>query len=145
MNSKLLRKNVRRAGFSLAELMVVIVILGLLATLVLPNLISKLFVAQSGVAMTNITTIYSALEEYAILNGGKWPETMDVLIEKDSTGNSILKQDSIPKDPWGNEFMYEPPSGGVEARVFTYGADGEPGGEGENADIDNIMIRNGEV
>ena len=128
----------RRAGFSLAELMVVIVIIGLLVTLVLPNVIQKLAVAQEGKAKADITSLDAALSEYAIRNGNRYPDSLDVLVTPDENGYTYLKQRKLPLDPWKNEYVYEPPSPGEpRARVVSYGKDGVPGGEGDSRDIDN--------
>jgi general secretion pathway protein G len=139
------RKN-RRSGFSLAELMVVIVIIGLLATLVVPNVMKKLFVANATKAKADITAIEGAVEQYAVENAGRYPDSLDVLVTPDENGFTFLKGEVIPKDPWGFEYGYEPPSSGSQKyRVYSYGKDGAPGGEGDSADIDNIKIRNGEI
>jgi general secretion pathway protein G len=133
-----------RQGFSLAELMVVIVILGLLATLVVTNAGKFLGSGQKATIKANIATIEGALDSYMIEHGGQWPDTLDVLVQKDESGNSYIKGSRVPVDPWKNEYLYEPPSGGQEARIYTLGKDGQPGGEGDARDVDNIMIRNGE-
>ena len=134
-----------RAGFTLAELMVVIVIIGLLATLVVPNVVSKLGKANVTKARADITSISGAIESYAIENGGRFPESLEALVTPDENGNSYLNADIVPKDPWGNPYMFEPPpSGSQKFRVFSYGKDGSPGGEGDDRDLDNILIRNGE-
>jgi general secretion pathway protein G len=141
MNTALLRRRqARRAlrGFSLAELMVVIVILGLLATLVATNVIPILFQASSTIAKSDISTISSAIENYMINNGGRAPDSLDVLTTPDENNQTYLK--AIPPDPWKNEYVYEPPVGNRGFRVISYGKDGAPGGEGEDADIDNISI-----
>lgn len=135
----------RRGGFSLAELMVVIVIIGLLATLVVPKVVSRLFKAQRETAKINIQTIASAVTEYQIDNNGVTPDSLQALVDKDENGNSYLDMDRIPVDPWDREYGYEPAQGGLEFRVFTYGKDGEPGGDGDDRDLDNIMIKNGEA
>lgn len=139
------RPAARRRGFSLAELMVVIVILGLLATLVVPNVVAKLKGAQRGKARTDIMAIANALEEYAILNGSRYPDSLEMLVTPDENGNTYLQQRQVPKDPWGNEYEYEPPyAGEPRPRVYTLGRDNAVGGEGEDADLDNFMIRDGE-
>lgn len=131
-----------RAGFSLAELMVVIVILGLLAVVVVPNAVRYLFKANAAVVKTDISTICSAIDTYMIENGGKAPESLDILVQPDENGIAYLKDySSTPQDPWKNPYEYEPPSGNRPYRVFSYGADGQPGGEGDDADIDNFTIR----
>lgn len=134
-----------RRGFSLAELMVVIVILGLLATLVVPSVVDKLKGAQRGKARTDIMAIANALEEYAILNAGRYPDSLEVLITPDANGHTYLKQRQLPRDPWGHEYLYEPPYGGEQRpRVYTLGRDNAVGGEGEDADLDNFMILDGQ-
>ena len=131
----------RRAGFSLAELMVVIVILGLLATVVVPKVVSYLGAAQSTLAKTDLVTISDAITTFRIRNANRLPDTLDQLIEKDSDGNRYLDMDELV-DPWGNEYVYEPDfDGSGEFRVISYGKDGQPGGEGENTDIDNRMAK----
>lgn len=133
-----------RRGFSLAELMVVIVILGLLATLVVTNAGKFLGSGQKATIKANITTIEGALDSYMIEHGGQWPDTLEVLIQKDDSGNSYIKGSRVPVDPWKNEYLYEPPSGDQQARIYTLGKDGQPGGEGDDRDVDNLMIRDGE-
>ncbi len=135
-----------RAGFTLAEMMVVIVILGLLATLVVPNVLQRLATAFTGKVKADIVAIESALEEYAINNSGRYPESLEALVTPDVNGHTYLKQTSLPKDPWKNEYVYERPGPGQPyARIATLGKDMQPGGEGEDRDIDNLMIRNGEL
>jgi len=133
-----------RRGFTLAEMMVVIVIIGLLATLVVPNVLQKFSFASRKKAEVDITSIESALKEYAIANGGKFPESLEVLVMPDVNGHTFLEGTHVPKDPWGNEYMYEPPGPGQPLPlVKSYGKDGQPGGEGDDADMDNISIREG--
>ncbi|HED65508.1 MAG TPA: type II secretion system protein GspG [Planctomycetes bacterium] len=137
-------RSARRSAFTLAELMVVIVIIGLLATLVVPNVVAKLAAASSKKAVADITTISGAIEEYTINNNGRYPDSLDVLIQEDERGYKILNRDTLPKDPWGNEYYYEPPVGGGQNFIVgSYGKDGIPGGEGDNADITNVTIREG--
>lgn len=127
-----------RAGFSLAELMVVIVIIGLLSALVVPNLIAKFGFAQGSAAKVDVQTIATALDEFAMRNGGQYPDSLEMLVTPDENGYTFLKARSLPKDPWGNEYQYEPPfSGEPRARVFSFGKDGAPGGSGDDKDIDN--------
>ena len=135
-----------RAGFSLAELMVVIVIIGLLATLVVPNVIRKLFVANRAVAKTDIITIETACTDYAVANQGRWPDSLNELVQKDDQGFSFLDLDNVPIDPWKNEFLYEPPgSGQTKGTITCLGSDGAVGGEGDAQDFNNHMIRNKEI
>jgi general secretion pathway protein G len=134
-----------RAGFSLAELMVVIVIIGLLATLVVPNVVAKLGKANRTKAKADIVALDKAVEDYVIDNNGRYPDSLEQLVQENEHGESYLKQTSVPKDPWGQTYLYEPPSSGSRKfRVISYGSDGVPGGEGDDADIDNLSIQNGE-
>ncbi|MEW6072346.1 MAG: type II secretion system major pseudopilin GspG [Planctomycetota bacterium] len=135
----------RRTGFSLAELMVVLVIIGLLATVVVRNVLPNIFIAKGTKARADIVTLSEAVEQWAMLNSGTFPDSLEVLVQPDEDGQKLIKGDRIPKDPWGNEYGYEQPTrGNTEPRVFSYGADGQPGGEGNDADIDNFTIRNEE-
>ncbi len=143
-----IRRKIRagRAGFSLAELMVVIVIIGLLATIVLPNVLGRLFTGQTGKAKADIMSIEQALNSFAVENGGRFPDSLEALVTPDENGNSYLDRETVPKDPWGNEYIYEPPGPGqAKPIVRTYGADGAPGGEDKDRDFDNVMIKNGDV
>lgn len=118
--------------------MVVIVIIGLLAGLVLPSVIQKLAFAQVNVAQTDITTIDQALSEFAIRNGNRYPDTLDVLVMPDDNGYRYLNRSKLPLDPWKGDYVYEAPRPGEpRPRVISYGKDGAPGGEGDDADLDN--------
>ena len=130
-----------RRGFSLAELMVVIVILGLLMTIVVPNVMKRLKTAQAQTAKSDMVGIMSALDDYAINNGGSYPDSMEELIMEDENGESYLGHSELPQDPWGHEYQYEPEPGNRKYRLYTLGADGAQGGEGENADIDNEDVK----
>jgi general secretion pathway protein G len=141
-----LERHSRRAGFTLAEMMVVIVILGLLATLVVPNVLGNLARAQRAKATADISAISSALDQYAINNAGKYPESLDALVAPDVYGHSFLNRSTVPLDPWKNPYGYEPPvPGRPRPRVFSMGKDGQPGGDGDNQDIDSEWVRDGGV
>ncbi|MFT7486694.1 MAG: general secretion pathway protein G [Candidatus Paceibacteria bacterium] len=134
-----------KGGFSLAELMVVIVILGLLATLVVPAVFDRLKQAFAGKAKSDIMAIDSAIGDFLVSNGGRFPDSLQDLVDTDENGYRYLKQMSVPMDPWGTEYQYEPPvAGQTTARVFTLGKDGVPGGEGDNEDMSNIKFLGGE-
>ena len=136
----------RTSGFSLAELMVVIVIIGLLATIVVPNVVGRLFQGQIGKAKADMVSIENALQQFAIENSGRYPDSMEALITPDANGNAFLDRETVPKDPWGNEYVYEPPGPGQNKPIVrTLGADGVPGGDGKDMDFDTQMIKNGDV
>lgn len=128
----------KRAGFSLAELMVVIVIIGLLSALVVPNILAKHFKAQVATAAADVNTLSSALDEFAINNANQYPDSLDVLVMPDVNGMTYLKRRKLPLDPWLNPYVYEPPfPGEPRPRVISYGKDAAPGGEATGRDIDN--------
>lgn len=136
-------KHLRRAqaGFSLAEMMVVIVIIGLLATLVVPNVMRNLSKAYLTKAKVDITAIDQAVQEYAMDHTGSYPDSLEQLVEKNDNGRAYLKAEEIPKDPWNFEYLYDPATDGDDYRIYTLGKDSQPGGEGENADMDQLSIR----
>ena len=131
-----------RKGFTLAELMVVIVIIGLLATLVVPNVVKRLLYATRAKAEADIVAIAQSLDEYAVQNMGRHPDSLEALVTPDSNGHTYLQRETVPVDPWGNAYVYEPPAGGRKLNVISYGKDGTPGGEGDDADITYEQLRN---
>ncbi|MBI5363714.1 MAG: type II secretion system protein GspG [Planctomycetes bacterium] len=110
-----------------------IVVLGLLATLIIPNLLPKF--DQDGVsartARMDITSIVNALNEYAIRNMGRYPDSLEVLVIPDENGYRFLTSKRVPRDPWKQEYHYEPPtpdSSDPDPHVWSNGTDGVPGG-----------------
>jgi len=150
MKSQISDKRVK--GFTLIEIMVVVIILGLLAGLVLPRILGQEERARVEAAKVQIRALESALDAFK-LDNGFYPSTdqgLDALIKKPETGRvstkwregGYLKPARIPKDPWGNDYMYVSPGGeGREYEIVSYGADGQPGGEGNNADIESWKIQ----
>jgi general secretion pathway protein G len=135
----------RHAGFTLIEIMVVIVILGILAALVVPKVMSRPDEARIVAAKQDINSIVQALKLYRLDNQG-YPTTeqgLQALVAKPSSppipGNwkSGGYVEKLPKDPWGNDYQYLNPGLHGEVDVFSYGADGAPGGDGNGADIYN--------
>jgi len=119
--------------------------LGFVATLVLPNVMKRYLTAQEDKAKADITALAAAVEGYAIENGGRYPRTLEPLVVPDEHGRSFLDRETLPLDPWGNPYFYEPPrDASTPFRLFTYGADGRPGGEGDARDIELSGIRSGE-
>jgi len=99
--------------------------------------------SSKGKAVADITAIGSALDEYAIANGGKFPGSLDALVTPDVNGQTFLDARHLPQDPWGSEYRYEPPGPGQpKPRVYSYGKDGRPGGTGDDADVDNLTLAN---
>ncbi|MFT7676508.1 MAG: general secretion pathway protein G [Planctomycetota bacterium] len=139
------RRKGESAGFSIAELMVVILIIGLLATQVLPRVLERFGDAKKGKAKADLAAIHGAVTQFAINNGGREPDSLELLVQNDANNNRYLEQTVVPKDPWGNEYYYQPRSGGQERQLLTYGADGSPGGEGEDTDMTIQQVLNGEL
>jgi general secretion pathway protein G len=132
-------------GFSLIELMVVIVILGILAGMIMPRLMGRTDDAKVVKAKVDMAALDTALKLYK-LDNGEYPTTeqgLKALIEppeeEDGTGNwkkgGYLEKRLLPKDPWGREFIYLSPGANGEYDIISYGADGVPGGEDKNKDI----------
>ncbi len=136
----------RRAGFTLLELLVVVIILGLLAALVGPRLIGRVGRAKTEIAKSQIALLEAALDQYR-LDMGRYPSTeegLEALItppadeeQKKNWRGPYLKKKKIPLDPWGRPYQYRFPGEHGDYDLWSYGADGQPGGEGENADITN--------
>jgi general secretion pathway protein G len=112
-----------------------------LVLLVLPHVLMT-FAGPGPKALIGVLKIQAALESYAQGHDGKFPDSLDVLVETGSNGRELIDSRDALCDPWGRPYLYEPPSPEhAEPRVFTYGRDGEPGGEGEDADLDSLNIR----
>lgn len=132
----------RQAGFTLIEIMVVVVILGILAALVVPRVLDRPDQARAVAARQDISGIMQALKLYR-LDNGRYPTTeqgLRALVERPATGQvpANWKQylDRLPADPWGNPYQYlNPGVHGADVDVFSLGADGQPGGESANADV----------
>jgi general secretion pathway protein G len=132
-----------RHGFTLLEVMVVVVILGILAALVVPNIIGRPDDARAIAAKQDIATLMQSLKLYR-LDNQRYPTTeqgLQALVTKPTTspvpptwkpGGYIER---MPRDPWGNPYQYLYPGVRGEIDVFSFGADGKAGGEGVDADI----------
>ena len=134
-------------GFSLIEIMVVVVILGILASIVVPKFVSRPDEARAVKAKQDVLAIQSALDLYK-LDNGVYPSTdqgLLALVEKPNSTptptnwKQYLK--SLPKDPWNRDYLYLNPGEHGEVDVFTLGADGQPGGTGADAEIGNWDAR----
>ncbi len=129
-----------QAGFTLIELLVVVIIIGLLASLVAPKFFGKLGMSRQKTAKAQIELLGSALDEFR-LDNGRYPTT-DEGLEALRTKPEGLQNWSgpylpkpVPKDPWGNSYVYRSPGEHGDYDLMSYGRDGQPGGEGEDADI----------
>ncbi|MEO1696103.1 MAG: type II secretion system major pseudopilin GspG [Planctomycetota bacterium] len=123
-------KNAARAGFTLAEIMVVIVIIGLLAAYVAPRMFSNVDRAKVTTAKQQMTGLLDAVNQYR-MNNSQWPEDLEQLTEEDERGNSYY--DKIPADPWGGEYQLENMDG--DPVIICLGADNQQGGEEKDSDF----------
>ena len=134
-------------GFTLIELMVVVIILGILAGLVVPRIMERPGQAKQTKAKIQIESLETALKLYK-LDSGRYPDTeqgLEALVQKPEAGNQhgswreggYLEKGRVPLDPWNNAFVYLSPGAHGEYDIISYGADGVPGGEGENKDINS--------
>jgi len=147
---KIRQKKNTQAGFTLIELMVVIVILGLLAAVAIPRFMGESDKAKVGTAKTQIVMLETALKMYK-LDNGNYPTTeqgLKALVEAPTAGNlpknwrkgGYLEKGKVPKDPWKNDFIYISPGSHGDFDLSSLGADGEPGGEEFDKDINNWEI-----
>ncbi len=134
-------------GFTLIEIMVVLVILGILAGLIVPRIIGRPDEARRMKAKIQIQSLETALQLYK-LDTGNYPTTeqgLQALVEAPATGElakswregGYLEKGQVPKDPWGSEYIYLSPGTRGDFDIISYGADGTAGGEGKNEDINN--------
>jgi general secretion pathway protein G len=134
----------RQSGFTLIEIMVVVIIIGLLAAIVAPQVIGRVDDAQIEKARADIRNIESAMDLYRLDNFA-YPSTeqgIDALVNKPNDPNIRNWNPGgyigrTPRDPWGNPYQYLNPGSHGTIDIYTLGADGRPGGEGINADIGN--------
>lgn len=136
------RHNDARAGFTLLELLVVIVILGLLAAYIGPKYFSQLGKAEVTTARAQIEAFEKALDAFR-LDVGRYPATeegLDSLIIKPASAekwNGPYLKKAVPPDPWGKPYVYRFPGTHGEYDIVSHGVDGQPGGGAEHADITN--------
>ncbi len=150
MEGKIFYKIKTNHGFTLIELMVVIVILGILVSFIAPRLMGRPDEAKQVKARVQIESLETAIKLYK-LDNGIYPTTeqgLQALIEQPQTGTlpkkwrkgGYLEKGKVPKDPWGNEFIYLSPGAHGDYDIIAYGADGVPGGEEFDKDISSWEI-----
>ena len=129
-----------KSGFTLIELIVVIALVAVLAAVVAPNLLGKAGEANRKSALVQIEKISSAVELYR-LETGRYPDELIDLVEQpqglDRWQGPYVRKRSQLVDPWGNELMIKVPGENGTFDIVSYGGDGQPGGEGDGADISN--------
>lgn len=134
--------SVGNKGFTLVELIVVVIIIGLLAALVAPKLFGKVEKSKMNAAAAQIELFGSALDQFR-LDTGRYPTTSEGLEAlrtqpggTDKWEGPYLKKE-VPKDPWGRAYIYTSPGSHGDYDIISYGAEGTQGGEGENRDIES--------
>nr|VFJ47077.1 MAG: general secretion pathway protein G [Candidatus Kentron sp. DK]VFJ60971.1 MAG: general secretion pathway protein G [Candidatus Kentron sp. DK] len=137
------RTSKRNAGFTLIEVMVVVVILAILASIVVPRIMDRPDAARLTKAKQDIRAIESALSLYR-LDNFRYPDTdqgLEALLPGRGGNGTVRKIDGylsrLPRDPWGNPYHYLRPGEHGQIDIYTLGADGQPGGSGNDADIGN--------
>ncbi|OQY41922.1 MAG: type II secretion system protein GspG [Desulfobacteraceae bacterium 4572_87] len=141
------RKRLNVHGFTLIELMVVIVILGILAGLIIPRIMGRPEEARRMKARVQMESMETSLRLYK-LDNGVYPSTeqgLQALIEAPTVGElprawrkgGYLEKGKVPKDPWGHEYIYLSPGLHGDLDLVSYGADGQPGGEDQNQDVNS--------
>jgi general secretion pathway protein G len=133
------RKAYKTRGFTLIEILIVMAIIAMLAALVAPSIMGAFGGSQRKVALSQMSSLATALDSYR-LDVGRYPRELSGLLEDDDAGRDVWngpylqRTDVIPKDPWSNDYVYT--LAGDEFELLSYGADGVKGGDGDDADIE---------
>jgi general secretion pathway protein G len=136
------RRRKSRRGFTIIEVIVIVVILGVIAAVVAPRIIGRIGESKRAVAKSNAAALFTAVQNFAMDCG--YPEpgaSIRILVERppnvdESKWKPYMSNEDELKDPWGNEYILVVPGQfNADFDIISYGADGQPGGEGENEDI----------
>jgi general secretion pathway protein G len=129
-------QRIRVSGFTMMELLIVIMIIGLLASLVAPKMFSKVDSTQRKTAAAQMQMFETALDTYR-LDMGTYPESLSELVNSNKNGwDGPYLPKAVPMDPWGQPYVYQSPGdNGQPYTLKSYGKDKQPGGEDDNADI----------
>lgn len=144
MVEKKIQAKKKQAGFTLVEVMVTMTIIAIMGTIVVINVLPRMNQARSDKAKIDIARLSQALEYYN-LDTSTYPENLDALVSEQSGGSTSGDARAnpegyikiLPDDPWGNAYLYAYPGENGRFDIWSYGADGEEGGEGNDADITN--------
>ena len=141
MKNKKKNRRRTRSGFTIVEILVVVIIIGLLATMIAPPLLRHLIRTRQSVAKSNIATLEATIDSFSLVYG-RLPQTLEELITRPSDipeekweGASFKSKDLL--DPWEREFIYKVPGDHGPYDLYSLGKDGQEGGEKEDADIVN--------
>ena len=136
-----MRRSQPARGLTLIELLVVLVIIGVLAALVVPNVLDRAEDARVTAARTDVNNLMQALKLYK-LDNQRYPsgeQGLDALVRKPTAGtpppNWKPYLEKLPNDPWGHPYQYKAPGSKAEFEIISLGRDGQPGGSGEDADL----------
>ena len=134
------RCRARARGFTLIELLAVLIILGLIGAFAVPQVLKWVSGARSDAAKIQIETLTNSIDLYR-LEVGKFPPDLEALVTQpsgeDKWNGPYLRKKTIPKDPWGNEYVYNVPGDNGPYDLYSLGADNTEGGEGEDKDVTN--------
>lgn len=139
-----MRKRINQKGFTLIEIIIVVIILSLIAALVVPRFFKKVESSKQKIAKTQIVMIENSVKMFK-LDTGRYPsskEGLQVLLENPGIPNwdGPYLEKGVPKDPWARDYVYTYPGKNYTFEIVSLGADGQEGGENENQDVNNWKV-----